>query len=67
MSDRKCKNDGQQTGTDRNRQDYISDIENYCIIKKFIYQIGNPEVKENPNEKKQEGGIEYKTKKQFLG
>jgi hypothetical protein len=32
------------TGTDRNRQDYISDIENYCIIKKFIYQIGNPEV-----------------------
>ena len=22
----------EQTGTDRNRQDYISDIENYCII-----------------------------------
>ena len=36
----------------RNRQDYISDIENYCIIKKFIYEIGNPEVKENPTEKK---------------
>ena len=33
------------TGTDRIRQDYISDIENYCIIKKFIYQIGNPEVR----------------------
>ena len=24
----------------------------YCIIKKFIYQIENPEVKENPTEKK---------------
>ncbi len=31
--------------TDRNRQDYISDIENYCIIKKFIYQMGNPEIR----------------------
>ena len=29
---------------DRNRQDYISDIENHCTIKKFIYQIENPEV-----------------------
>jgi hypothetical protein len=28
----------------RNRQDYISDIENYCIIKKFIYEIGKREV-----------------------
>ena len=38
----------EQTGIDR----IISDIENYCIIKKFIYQIGNSEVKENPTEKK---------------
>jgi hypothetical protein len=29
---------------------------NYCIIKKFTYQIGNPEVKENPTEKKTEMG-----------
>ena len=29
-----------QTGTDRNRQDYTYGIENYCIIKKFKYQIG---------------------------
>ena len=35
----------EQTGSDRNRQDYISDIENHCIIKKFIYQIGNSEIK----------------------
>ena len=30
----------------RNRQDYISDIENYCtiIIKKFIYQRGKRKV-----------------------
>ena len=26
------RNRQEQTGTDRNRQDYISDIENYCII-----------------------------------
>ena len=34
----------EQTGSDRNRQDYISDIENYCTLKKIIYQIGNLEV-----------------------
>jgi hypothetical protein len=34
----------EQTGTDRSRQDYISDIENYCIIKKFISEIGKREV-----------------------
>ena len=38
-------NGQEQTGSDRNRQNYISDIENYCIIKKFINQIGNPEVR----------------------
>ena len=52
-----------QTGTDRNRQDYISDIEIYCIIKKFIYQIGNQEVKENPTEKKRDGRRRKKKKK----
>ena len=31
MSDRKSRIK-EQTGTDRNRQDYISDTENYCII-----------------------------------
>ena len=33
-SNRKSRNKEQkkQTGTDRNRQDYISNIENYCII-----------------------------------
>ena len=30
-------------------------LENYCIIKKFIYPIGNQEVKENPTEKKRDG------------
>ena len=35
----------EQTGSDKNRQHYISDIENYCIIKKFIYQVGNLEVR----------------------
>jgi hypothetical protein len=35
------RNRQEQTGADRNRQDYVSDIENYCIIKKFIPQIGN--------------------------
>jgi hypothetical protein len=35
----------EQTGSDRIRQEYISDIENYCIIKKFIYQIENLEVR----------------------
>ena len=34
-----------QTGTDRNRQDYMSYLENHCTIKNFIYQIGNPEVR----------------------
>ena len=39
-----------QTEIDR----IISGIENYCIIIVclFIYQIGNPEVKETPTEKK---------------
>ena len=54
MSDRKSRSIEQtgtdrirqdQTGSDRNRQDYISDIENYCIIKKFLYQIGNLEIR----------------------
>ena len=44
ISDRKSRGKD-QTGPDRNRQDYIPDIENYCIIKKFIYQIGNLEVR----------------------
>ena len=44
MSHRKSRSK-EQTGTDRNRQDYICDIENYCIIKKFIYQVGNLEVR----------------------
>ena len=44
MSDRKFRIK-EQTGSDRNRQDYISDIENCCIIKKFIYQIGNLKVR----------------------
>ena len=26
----------EQRGTDRNRQDCVSDVENCCIIKKFI-------------------------------
>ena len=51
VSDRKSRSK-EQAGTNRNRQDYTSDIENYCIIKKFIYQIGNPEVKKIPTEKK---------------
>ena len=50
ISDRKSRIK-EQAGTDRNRQDYTSDIENYCIIKKFKYQIGNQEAKENPTEK----------------
>ena len=29
----------------RSRQNYMSDVENYCIIKKFIYQLGNLEVR----------------------
>ena len=54
MSDRKFRGMEQtgtdrirqdQTGSDRNIQDYISDIENHCIIKKFIYQVGNLEVR----------------------
>ena len=48
-----------QTGIDRNRQEQTGLYiwyrkllhHNYCIIKKFIYQIGNQEVKENPTEK----------------
>ena len=44
ISDRKSRSK-EQTRTDRNKQDYIPDIENYCIIKKFIYQIGNLEVR----------------------
>jgi hypothetical protein len=55
-SDRKSK---ERKGIDRNRQDYISDIENYCIIK-----IGNLDVKENPTEKKNFCG--GNKKKQFL-
>ena len=39
------RNRQDQTGTDKNRQDYVSDIEKYCTIKKFIYEIGNPEVR----------------------
>ena len=41
---------------------------NYCIIKKFIYQIGNSEVKENPTEKKLKTRRKKKKKKkkQFL-
>ena len=43
----------EQTGPDRNRQEqtglYIRYRKllhhNHCIIKKFIYQIGNPEVR----------------------
>ena len=35
------RNRQEQTGIDKNKQDYVSDIENCCIIKKFIYQIGN--------------------------
>ena len=31
----------EQTGIYRNRQEKISDIENYCIIKKFISHVGN--------------------------
>ena len=44
----------EQTGSDRIRQEYISDIENYCIIKKFIYQIENLEkgTDRNRQEKK---------------
>ena len=61
ISDRKSRSK-EQTGTDRNRQDYISDIENYCIIKKFIYQIGNQEVKEDPTEKKRDGRRRKKKK-----
>ena len=53
------RNQQEQTGIDR----IISDIENYCIIKKFIYQIGNSEVKENPTEKKKRDGRRRKKKK----
>ena len=35
------RNRRKQTGTDRNIQDQISDKENYCIIKKFIFHVGN--------------------------
>ena len=59
------RNQQEQTGIDR----IISDIENYCIIKKFIYQIGISEVKENPTEKKRDGRKKKKKKKkkkQFL-
>jgi hypothetical protein len=51
------RNRQEQTGTDRirqdqtetdrnsrNRHDYLYDIENYCIIKKFISEIGKREV-----------------------
>ena len=59
-----------QKETDRNIQDYIRYRKllhhNYCIIKKFIYQIGNSEVKENPTEKKVNGHWKKKKKKQFL-
>jgi hypothetical protein len=64
ISDRKSRSK-EQTGTDRNRQDYISDIENYCIIKKFIYQIGNLEVR-NRQEQTGEKVDWLKKKKQFL-
>ena len=32
VTDRNRQEWTEQTGTDRNRQDYISDIENYCIL-----------------------------------
>ena len=35
------KNRQEKTGTDRNIQDQISDKENYCIIKNFIFHVGN--------------------------
>ena len=41
------RNKQDQKETDRNsrsREDYSSDIENYCIIKKFISEIGKREV-----------------------
>ena len=38
------------TGSDRNTQDHISEIENYCTIKKCTYQIGKLEV---PNRQEQ--------------
>ena len=59
ISDRKCRSKEQTgsdrirqeyTGSDRNTQDHISEIENYCTIKKFTYQIGNLEV---PNRQEQ--------------
>jgi len=56
------RNQQEQTGIDR----IISDIENYCIIKKFIYQIGNSEVKENPAEKKRDGQKKKKKKKKAV-
>ena len=40
-------NGQEQIGTDRNRQDQISDIENYCIIKKFISHVGILKAKIN--------------------
>ena len=36
-----------QAGTDRNIQDQISNIDNYCIIKKFISHVGNLETNTN--------------------
>ena len=44
ISDRNSRSK-EQTGTDRIRQENTSDIENYCIIKKFIYQVRNLEVR----------------------
>jgi hypothetical protein len=35
------RNSKKQTGTVRIRQDFISDVENCCILKKFIHRIGN--------------------------
>ena len=32
MGDPELRNRQEETGMDRNRQGYVSDIENYCII-----------------------------------
>jgi hypothetical protein len=39
------RNRQEQTGTDRSRQEQTGTDRNYCIMKKFIYQIENPEVR----------------------